>query len=78
MGVFPREEHPEHPTRKLISDINVLYKQFAEERNYVFLDIGSLMLDKDGILSREIAFDTCHLTEKGYNIWADALHRVLS
>jgi lysophospholipase L1-like esterase len=78
MGVFPREEHPEHPTRKLISDINVLYKQFAEERNYVFLDIGSLMLDKDGILSREIAFDTCHLTEKGYHIWADALRRVLS
>jgi lysophospholipase L1-like esterase len=77
MAVFPREEQPDHPRRKLIRETNILYRELAEELQLRFLDIGSTLLAPDGTLSSEIAFDYCHLTGKGYMLWADALHPVL-
>ncbi|NIK26145.1 GDSL-type esterase/lipase family protein [Paenibacillus lupini] len=77
MAVFPREESPEDPRRKLIGQMNVLYAELAEELGVTFLNIGPSMLAADGTLPREIAFDTCHLTEQGYQLWADALRKVM-
>ncbi|WP_244935679.1 GDSL-type esterase/lipase family protein [Paenibacillus glycanilyticus] len=78
MAVFPREESPEDPRRKLIGRMNELYAELATELGLTFLDIGPSMLAEDGNLPREIAFDTCHLTEQGYQLWADALREVLN
>ncbi|WP_245773157.1 GDSL-type esterase/lipase family protein [Paenibacillus catalpae] len=78
MAVFPREESPEDSRRKLIGRMNELYAALASELGLTFLDIGPSMLAEDGTLPREIAFDTCHLTEKGYQLWADALREVLN
>lgn len=78
MAVFPREESPDDPRRKLIGHMNELYAELAAELGLTFLDIGPLMLAEDGTLPREIAFDTCHLTEQGYQLWADALREVLN
>ncbi|GLX69906.1 GDSL-type esterase/lipase family protein [Paenibacillus glycanilyticus] len=78
MAVFPREESPADPRRLLIGRMNELYTALAAELGLTFLDIGKLMLAEDGTLPREIAFDTCHLTEQGYQLWADALREVIS
>ncbi|MEK3884625.1 GDSL-type esterase/lipase family protein [Paenibacillus sp. PL2-23] len=73
MAVFPREQRPEHPRRRLIKEINRHYEELARERQYAFVDIGPRLLEPDGTLSTDIAPDFCHLTERGYQHWAEAL-----
>lgn len=77
MAVFPREKEPDHPRRVLIRDINERYAKLAEERGYAFVDIGPRLLEPDGTLSSETAPDYCHLTERGYRHWAEALRPLL-
>jgi lysophospholipase L1-like esterase len=36
------------------------------------------MLAPDGTLPKEIAGDFCHPTEKGYQIWADAIRDLVA
>jgi Lysophospholipase L1 and related esterases len=73
MSVFPREESASHPRRILINEVNKLLDAFAKENNITLLNIGPKMLSADGTLSKDIASDFCHPTEKGYQIWADAV-----
>lgn len=77
MAVFPREQHPDHPRRTQITEINALYAELAKERHYAFVDIGPKLLEPDGTLSELTAPDFCHLTERGYRCWADALRPLL-
>ncbi|WP_238392274.1 GDSL-type esterase/lipase family protein [Paenibacillus antri] len=77
MAVFPREQHPDHPRRKRIAEMNALYAELAEERRYAFVDIGPQLLESDGTLSEQTAPDFCHLTERGYRCWANALRPLL-
>lgn len=77
MAVFPRECEPDHPRRKLICEINARYAELAEERGYAFVDIGPQLLESDGTLSQDTAPDFCHLTDRGYRHWADALRPLL-
>ena len=73
MAIFPREQSPTHPRRKLINEINKHLEIFANENKISFIDIGPKMLAPDGTLPKEIAGDFCHPTEKGYQIWADEI-----
>ncbi|WP_246070610.1 GDSL-type esterase/lipase family protein [Paenibacillus kobensis] len=78
MAVLPREQHPDHPRRELIAQINALYEKLAMERKYSFVDIGPQLLEPDGTLSAETAPDFVHLTERGYRHWAEALRPLLA
>jgi lysophospholipase L1-like esterase len=78
MSVFPREQSPTHPRRILINEINRNLELFAKENNITLLNIGPKMLAPDGTLSKDIAPDFCHPTEKGYQIWADAIRSFIS
>ena len=78
MAIFPREAKPDHPRRLLINETNRLLPAVAREHNAILVDIGPQLLAPDGTLSRDVAGDLCHLTEKGYQIWADALAPVLA
>jgi lysophospholipase L1-like esterase len=77
MAVFPREPFPDHPRRGVIAEINARYMKLAAERGYDYVDIGPLLMEPDGSLSVETAPDFCHLSERGYRIWADALRPYL-
>jgi lysophospholipase L1-like esterase len=77
MAVFPREEKPDHPRRALIAEINRRLAELGKTPGITFLDIGSKLARTDGTVSREIMSDFCHPSEKGYQIWADALKPVL-
>ncbi|MDP4185322.1 MAG: GDSL-type esterase/lipase family protein [Bacteroidota bacterium] len=78
MAIFPREESPTHPRRILINEINRQLEAFAKENKIDFVNIGPKMLSPDGTLSREIAGDLCHPTEKGYQIWADEIRSLIA
>jgi lysophospholipase L1-like esterase len=73
MGIFPRGQFANDAFRPRIAEINRQLSQTAEQRNVEFLDIGPEMLSADGSISTEIMGDFTHPTEKGYQVWADAL-----
>lgn len=49
------------------------YLGWVKSEKVLFCDFNARLLDKDGVLSKEIAPDLLHPTEKGYEIWAEAL-----
>lgn len=73
MAIMPRENEPDHPRRLLINETNRLLKIYAEKEKITLVDIGKEMLSAGGMLSEDIAADYCHPTDKGYQIWADAI-----
>jgi lysophospholipase L1-like esterase len=77
MAVFPREEQSDVPRRVQIATLNQLLAGLAAAEGVSFLDIGPKLLQPDGTLSRRIMSDFCHPTERGYQIWADALAPLL-
>jgi len=78
LGVFPRGQKPEDPFRGMIKEINAAAAKLDDEGKSVkFLDIGEKFLQPDGTISKEIMHDYLHLTEKGYQIWADAIKDTL-
>ena len=78
MAVFPREQNADHPRRLQINKINKqLAAEFGSTPGITLLDIGPKLRQPDGTLSRDITFDFCHLTDKGYQIWAEAMNSVL-
>jgi dienelactone hydrolase/lysophospholipase L1-like esterase len=78
MAVFPRGEKPTDPNRAKIAKINEQLPAIAKELNIQLIDITAKLLNDDGTMSREIAGDFLHPSEKGYKIWADAVRTHLA
>ena len=78
MAVFPREQTADNPRRVLINEINRNLTQFAKAEKITLVDIGPRMLSPDGTISKEIMGDFCHPTEKGYQIWAEAIRSLIA
>jgi len=70
LAVFPRDEKPESPLRRINDRINKMLPAFADGQHVVFLDIDAALLSADGTLSRDLMPDLLHPNEKGYAIWA--------
>ncbi|MGL6159140.1 glycoside hydrolase family 3 N-terminal domain-containing protein [Microbulbifer sp.] len=78
LGIFPRDEQPGTPMRKINSGINEIIASYADGENIFFLDIGDRFLAEDGRLSAKIMPDRLHLSEQGYEIWAEAMEPTLA
>ena len=79
LGVFPRAEKPDHALRAMVKEINEAAAKLDDEGKSVkFLDLGEKFLQADGSISKEIMPDFLHLSEKGYQIWADAIKEPLT
>lgn len=78
LGVFPRGEKPDNPHRGVIKEINAAAAKLDDAgRTVKYLDIGEKFLQPDGTILRETMPDFLHLSEKGYQIWADAIKPTL-
>ena len=78
LGVFPRRRELSHPHRKQIIELNSYLPDLLKElKNVKFLDIGPSFLDEKGHLSKEMMPDTTHPSEKGHQVWADAIESEL-
>jgi len=82
LGVFPRAgkrldkeatEAKKDELQPKIKQINDIISKLDDGKNVKYLDIGDKFLDKEGNLSKSIMPDYLHLSEKGYQIWADAI-----
>jgi acetyl esterase/lipase len=79
MAVFPREQTPDHPRRQHIVAINRwLTAEFGQVPGITFVDLTPKLLQPDGTIAREIMPDFCHPSEKGYQIWGEALAPLLA
>jgi lysophospholipase L1-like esterase len=77
LGVFPRDAQPDTPNRVKIKEINSSIARLDDGKHVKYLDIGGKFLEPDGTMSREIMPDFLHPSDKGYQIWADAIQETL-
>jgi lysophospholipase L1-like esterase len=82
LGVFPRAgKRPDNTATETkaadlhpkIKEINERIKKLADGKTVIYKDIGSRFLDSEGNLPKAIMPDYLHLSQKGYQIWADAI-----
>lgn len=72
-GVFPYGQAADTPERAQVAELNKLLSTLNEREQVVFEDHGHLLLQDDDTISAETMSDYLHLTEKGYEIWAEAM-----
>ncbi len=77
LAVFPREERPDAPLRRINDQVNARIAALADGRHVFFLDIGKDMTGPDGSLSRSFMPDLLHPNEAGYRIWARSMQPTL-
>jgi lysophospholipase L1-like esterase len=77
LGIFPRA-NPGDALRKTVLDVNPIIAKLDDHKNVFYLDIGSKFLDAEGNLAPDIMADKLHPTEKGYEIWAEAVKEPLA
>jgi lysophospholipase L1-like esterase len=78
-AVFPRGEKPDHPHRAVIKEINEAAAKLDDGGKTVrFIDFGAKFAEADGTLTKQVMPDFLHLSEKGYQIWADAIREPLA
>jgi lysophospholipase L1-like esterase len=73
LGVFPRGADPNNAYRESIRQINALIATLDDGEHVHFMDIGDRFLEPDGSISVEVMADGLHPTERGYQIWAEAV-----
>jgi lysophospholipase L1-like esterase len=74
MKIFPRGAQPSNPIRKSIETTNRLLEQRFERDPIVkVLDVSRRFLAEDGSIPAELMPDQVHPSDRGYQLWADAL-----
>lgn len=71
LAIFPRGAKPTDRVKNEAT--NKIIAGYADNRKVVYMDIGPGFLQPDGTLTTDIMPDLLHLSEKGYQIWADAI-----
>jgi lysophospholipase L1-like esterase len=77
LAVFPRGKMIPNPGNTKITEINKIIAKLDDGKNVKYLDIGQKFM-KDGQIPGDIMYDYLHLTEAGYQIWADAITPTLT
>lgn len=72
LGIFPRA-NPGDAIRKTVLDVNPIIAKLHDGKNIFYRDIGDKFLDATGNIAPDIMADKLHPTEKGYEIWAQAV-----
>ena len=78
LAVFPRNKPTDKPEQmEKIHHVNDLIAKYADGRKVKFLDLGPKLVGLDGKVPADIMADFLHPTEKGYQVWADAMNPTL-
>lgn len=76
-ALFPRNDSP--TAMPTIGRVNQNLSRLADAKRVRFLDINAKLADRDGkLFEGMMAADRLHPTEKGYQVWADALKPILT
>jgi lysophospholipase L1-like esterase len=73
LDIFPRGESFNQMRGSILQVNQILKTKYAEDEQVHFLQIGHLFTTSNGEISQLIMPDYLHLSEAGYQIWADAI-----
>ena len=71
-AIMPRGAKP-NALRSKNDKVNALVRRLADGRRVIWVDFGDRLMDGEGNIPKALLYDFLHPTEKGYEIWADAL-----
>ncbi|HEX3881647.1 MAG TPA: GDSL-type esterase/lipase family protein [Stellaceae bacterium] len=77
LGLWPRGATPSDPFRKKVEAVNKLIQSCGDNKTVFYADIGGVLLDARGDLTRAISPDLLHFTAAGYARIAPLLDRLL-
>ena len=72
LGIFPRGQ-TFSVQRGQVLQVNQALAKLADGKNIFYMDFGSQLIEPDGSISPGIMPDFLHLSERGYEIWANAI-----
>jgi lysophospholipase L1-like esterase len=72
LGIFPRGATFSTQRGKILQ-VNQALAKLADGKMTHYVDFGSQLIEADGSISKEVMPDKLHLSEKGYEIWAEAI-----
>lgn len=76
VSIFPRGQTFSTQRGKILQ-VNQALEKLADGKTIHYIDFGSQLIESDGSISKEIMPDYLHLTERGYEIWAQAIRPTL-
>ncbi len=76
VGIFPRGQTFSNQRGKILQ-VNQALAKVADGQMIYYVDIGSRLIESDGSISKDIMPDYLHLSERGYEIWAEAMEPLL-
>jgi lysophospholipase L1-like esterase len=77
IGITPRNTNGTTILMPTIDRINSRIAKFADGKTIKYLNLNDKLADKDGRLYEGMTEDGLHLTDKGYQVWADAMKPML-
>jgi beta-glucosidase len=78
IAIFPRGDSMNSPQMQKNNKASKLASKLADNKVIFYLDINKKLLNKKGVLTREIMPDLLHPNEKGYQIWAEAMEPTIA
>jgi beta-glucosidase len=76
LGIFPRGR-TFNEQRGKITQVNQALRLLEKHNRVHFLDFGQRFLEKGGTIPESIMPDAVHLSEEGYQIWAEAMEPLI-
>ena len=78
MGITPRNANGSTAVMPTINKVNDRIARFADDRTIRFLSINERLADENGRLYDGMTEDGLHLSNQGYQVWADAMKPILT
>ena len=72
LGIFQRREKPT-PEREVLANANEIISKLPDGKTIHFMDINPLYVQADGSIPADLMPDFEHPSEKGYQVWAQAI-----
>ncbi|MCU0786432.1 MAG: platelet-activating factor acetylhydrolase IB subunit [Verrucomicrobia bacterium] len=72
VAIFPRGQTFSAQRGKILQ-VNQALAKLDDGKNVFFVDFGSQLIEADGSISKTVMPDHLHLSERGYEIWAEAI-----
>lgn len=77
LGLLPRASSADRPLRRGTVEVNRLIQHCGDNRSVVYADLGGVLLDGEGRLSREVSPDLLHFSREGYQRFIPRLDRLI-
>jgi beta-glucosidase len=77
LGLWPRGAREDDPLRRELREVNRMLATCGDNKTVIYADIGGVLLDRRGELSRAISPDLLHFSAAGYARLAPELDRLI-